>query len=92
MEKIELNPSEEKLIKQLQIGKESEEVENELSGQKVMLEPKAVALFDFIKGAEYMVWMSASGGSHSTQEIKQFNVAKELFRKLYPEEYMVLLD
>tara|TARA_B100000900_G_scaffold232693_1_gene197586 strand:- start:1034 stop:1264 length:231 start_codon:yes stop_codon:yes gene_type:complete len=56
------------------------EVANPFSGQKVMLEPIAVAVYDCIKGAEM---------------IEDFDIVEkgiEWFQKHYPKEYMVLLD
>lgn len=55
-------------------------VENPFSGESVMLEPDAVAVYDCIRGAEMF-------GQYET-------VRKGLdwFRKYFPAEYMVLLD
>ena len=56
------------------------EVANPFSGQKVMLEPIAVAVYDCIKGAEM---------------IEDYDIVEkgiEWFQKHYPKEYMVLLD
>ena len=56
------------------------EVENPYSGEKAMLEPVAVAVYDCIKGAEMM------------QDYKLVEEGIEWFQKHYPREYMVLLD
>ena len=56
------------------------EVANPYSGEKVMLEPIAVAVYDCIKGAEMM----------ENSEIMQKGI--EWFQEHYPKEYMVLLD
>ena len=56
------------------------EVANPYSGEKVMLEPIAVAVYDAIKGAEMLNY-------HETVE-----AGIDWFRKHYPKEYMVLLD
>ena len=56
------------------------EVSNPYSGEKVMLEPIAVAVYDCIKGAEM---------------IEDYDIVEkgiEWFQKHYPKEYMVLLD
>ena len=56
------------------------EVANPFSGQKVMLEPIAVAVYDCIKGAEML---------------EDFDIVEkgiEWFQKHYPKEYMALLD
>ena len=56
------------------------EVANPYSGQKVMLEPIAVAVYDCIKGAEM------------TEDYKIMERGIAWFQKHYPKEYMVLLD
>ena len=56
------------------------EVANPYSGEKVMLEPIAVAVYDAIKGAEMLNY-------YETVE-----AGIDWFRKHYPKEYMVLLD
>ena len=56
------------------------EVANPYSGEKVMLEPIAVAVYDCIKGAEYM------------EDGDMMQKGIEWFQKHYPKEYMVLLD
>jgi hypothetical protein len=56
------------------------EVANPFSGEKVMLEPIAVSVYDCIKGAEM---------------IEDYDIVEkgiEWFQKHYPKEYMVLLD
>ena len=55
-------------------------VQNPYSGESVMLEPVAVAVYDCIKGAEY---------------VEDFDIVQKgisWFQKWYPKEYMVLLD
>ena len=56
------------------------EVANPFSGEKVMLEPIAVAVYDAIKGAEMLNY-------YETVE-----AVIDWFREHYPKEYMVLLD
>ena len=56
------------------------EVSNPFSGQKAVLQPTAIAVYDCIKGAEY---------------IEDFDMVQKgisWFQKHYPKEYMVLLD
>ena len=62
------------------MDKEPVEVANPYSGEKVMLEPIAVAVYDCIKGAEYM------------EDSETMRKGIEWFQKHYPKEYMVLLD
>ena len=56
------------------------EVKNPFSGEKVMLEPIAVAVYDCIKGAEMM-------GDYGMVE-----KGIDWFIEHYPKEYGVLLD
>ena len=62
------------------LDKASVEVANPYSGEKVMLEPIAVAVYDAIKGAEMLNY-------YETVE-----AGIDWFREHYPKEYMVLLD
>ena len=55
-------------------------VTNQFSGESVMLEHVAVAVYDCIKGAEML------------QDYKMVEEGLEWFSKNYPKEYMVLLD
>ena len=57
-----------------------EEITNKFSGEKVMLEPDAVAVYDTIKGAELV-----GNSDHIRKGIAWF-------QKYYPKEYMILLD
>jgi len=56
------------------------EVANPFSGEKVMLEPIAVAVYDCIKGAEML-------GEYDTVQ-----KGVDWFIEHYPKEYGVLLD
>ena len=67
-------------MKDLIVGKSSEVVQNEFSGEKATLTPNAVAIYDLIKGAERF-------GSY-----KIMRVGLDWFRKYHPNEYMILLD
>ena len=62
------------------IDTEPVEVKNPYSGQKVKLKPTAIAVYDCIKGAEYM------------EDSETMRKGIEWFQKHYPKEYMVLLD
>jgi hypothetical protein len=57
-----------------------EEITNKFSGEKVMLEPDAVAVYDSIKGAELV-------GEHSMVQ-----KGIDWFIKNEPDAYMKLLD
>lgn len=54
------------------------EVTNPFSGESAMLCPEAIAVYDYIKGAEYL--------GHSFREQLHY------FMKKWPAEYMTLLD
>ena len=56
------------------------EVKNPFSGEKVMLQPTAVAVYDCIKGAEM------------TEDWKYVERGISWFKEHYPKEYMILLD
>ena len=77
---MKLNKTEQKLVDQLEIGQHDEQISNPFSGREVTLPPLGVALHDYIKGCEI------------TGNYKQFDTARYLFAKLYPNEYMILLD
>ena len=62
------------------VDTKSVEVANPYSGEKVMLEPLAVAVYDCIKGAEML------------EDYDTVEKGIEWFQKHYPKEYMVLLD
>ena len=62
------------------VDTEPVEVSNPYSGQKVTLQPTAIAVYDAIKGAEMLNY-------HETVE-----AGVDWFREHYPKEYMVLLD
>tara|TARA_E500000331_G_scaffold37708_1_gene31414 strand:+ start:573 stop:770 length:198 start_codon:yes stop_codon:yes gene_type:complete len=56
------------------------EVSNPYSGEKVKLKPTAIAVYDCIKGAEYV------------EDFDMVRKGIEWFQKHYPKEYFVLLD
>jgi len=60
------------------IDTEPQTVTNPFSGESCVLEPEAVAMYDYIKGCEIC-------GT-------DFSDVMEEFIKRYPEEYMILLD
>jgi len=70
-----------KIPKGLEIlDKEPVEIANPYSGEKVMLQPDAVAVYDYIKGSEVL------------QQYKAVRKGLDWFRKHEPDAYMVLLD
>lgn len=81
-----LSKTEQTLLSELQIANHPSIIYHPYSLQGFMLEPKAVALYDYIKGYEKMIHMG------KTKNIKQFDMARYLFMKLWPNTYMNLLD
>ena len=63
------------------------EVANHYSGQKVTLQPTAIAVYDCIKGAEMM-----ADGDFDDKHLDTVRKGIEWFQMHYPKEYMVLLD
>ena len=56
------------------------EVSNPFSGEKVTLQPTAIAVYDCIRGAEAL------------EDYDVMQKGLDWFRQHYPKEYMVLLD
>lgn len=81
-----LSKTEQTLLSELQIANHPSIIYHPFTREGFMLEPKAVALYDYIKGYEKMIHMS------KTKNIKQFDMARNLFNKLWPNTYMNLLD
>ena len=65
------------------------EVSNPYSGQKVTLQPTAIAVYDCIKGAELLAQGIDDGGHPLWQTVRS---GLDWFREHYAKEYMVLLD
>lgn len=78
--KVKLSKTDQSIIDELVIGTKNETVENPWSGATCELDARAVALYDFIKGSEAL-------RLHQKQR-----KGLDVFRKLYPSEYMTLLD
>ncbi len=70
------------------IDTEPVEVSNPFSGEKATLQPTAVAVYDCIKGAEYLADPN-NGDDPAWDKVRK---GIDWFRKHYPKEYMVLLD
>ena len=77
---IKFNKKETAFLAKCEIGTSNEVVANRFTGEKRELCPEAVAIHDTILGAEML---------------GAYGVVREglaIFRKHWPEEYMVLLD
>jgi len=91
MEPMKLKSTKElALIHSLEIRTEYEEARNPFTNEAIMLCPQAVALFDFIIGMQ-VVHMDEDK-PYSAHDIEQFSTAKDIFRRNWPKEYMILLD
>lgn len=88
MAKIKLAPKVEILKKfpDMEFPKESDYVYNPFSGQGTQLTPEALALYHKVKSSEILYHRDSKKG------YKPFRTSLDLFRKLFPSEYMVLLD
>lgn len=75
-----MNKQEKELLNGLQIGLYNEIITNPFSKVEVDLCPEAVALYDFLRGCEI------------TGDIDSFYMAREVFRKNWPDEFMLLVD
>lgn len=79
-ENVKFTKTEEHILSTLEVGDNYEDVTNPYSGVKCHLHPVAAALHDYIKGCEML------------GQYKYFDAARYLFAKLWPDEYMQLLD
>ena len=69
-----------KLFPDIVIFKEKEFIANRFTGEKIELEPEAVAVYDLCMGAEqFGMW-------------KIVRKCLDWFKEYYPKEYMILLD
>ncbi len=70
------------------IYNEGGEVTNPYTDQSMKLTAEELSMYDFIKGAEFVM----SGMSANTKIISQMRRGLDWFRRANPEAYMVLLD
>jgi len=77
---MKLTKKEQELLNDLDTTGPSEVIQNPYSGRSVELDGTGVALYDFIKAA-------GAFGLHNDTIL-----AKTAFAKLYPNEYMILID
>jgi hypothetical protein len=76
-----------KWLEDLKIEK-GETITNVYSGQSCELSEEAVAVYDFIKGTEFLL----SNYDCSKQYINNFQEALQYFQEKWPKEYLILLD
>jgi len=83
---LKLTKAEQNLIDSLEIGTVPAIVKNIFTGAEEHLDAQGVALYDFIKGSEYLI------NQRKMKDVRLFDRARFLFLKLYPDAYMNLLD
>ena len=72
---------------------EGDMVTNPFSGEEIYLNKTELSMYDFIKGAEYVVNQDYSANTEGTREtMKDLIKGLDWFRKYSPKAYMVLLD
>ena len=86
--RIDIMTKEKKLPFECEVLEHPEVIANPFSGEKVELQPDAVAVYDSIKGAE-MLADPKNGDDPKWETVRK---GLDWFRKHYPKEYMVLLD
>ena len=78
-----------KLPFECEVLEHPEVIKNPYSGESIELQPDAVAVYDSIKGAEFLAQGIDDGGHPLWVKVRE---GLDWFRKHYPKEYMVLLD
>lgn len=71
-----------------QIYDKGETVSNPYTGESIDLTAEELSMYDFIKGAEFVI----SGISSNAKLISEMRRGLDWFRRANPEAYMVLLD
>ena len=70
------------------IYEEGDTVSNPYTGESIDLTAEELSMYDFIKGAEFVM----SGMNANTKLISEMRKGLDWFRRANPEAYMVLLD
>ena len=70
------------------IYNEGDTVSNPYTGESIELTAEELSMYDFIKGAEFVM----SGMSSNARLISEMRKGLDWFRRTNPEAYMVLLD
>ena len=71
-----------------EIYNEGDTVSNPYTGESIDLTAEQLSMYDFIKGAEFVM----SGMSSNAILISEMRKGLDWFRRANPEAYMVLLD
>ena len=72
-----------------QIYNEGDTISNPYTGESIDLTAEQLSMYDFIKGAEFVLSARPMG---STSLINEMRKGLDWFRRANPEAYMVLLD
>ena len=72
-----------------QIYNEGDTVSNPYTGESIDLTAEQLSMYDFIKGAEFVLSARTMG---STSLMNEMRKGLDWFRRANPEAYMVLLD
>lgn len=86
-----MNKEEQELLDSLFLFDKRETITNPYSGKSVELEPKAVALYYYIKGCEALIH-SGTNELNGKNLNKQMGIALGIFMQKWPSEYFDLLD
>ena len=70
------------------IYEEGDTVSNPYTGESIDLTAEELSMYDFIKGAEFVM----SGMSSNVKLISEMRRGLDWFRRANPEAYMILLD
>jgi len=70
------------------IYEEGDTVSNPYTGESIDLTAEELSMYDFIKGAEFVM----SGMSSNAKLISEMRRGLDWFRRANPEAYMILLD
>lgn len=73
-----------------QIYNEGNTVSNPYTGESIDLTAEQLSMYDFIKGAEFVLGTMSVG--NSSKIITEMRKGLDWFRRANPEAYMVLLD
>jgi len=94
---IKMNEHEKKILGEFNLYKEGKTVNNRYSGVEVYLCAEALSLYDSLLGCESLLYKLSEGilpetlvSFEKTEEI--FLTAREVFRKNWPKEFMLLVD
>ena len=74
-----------------EIYNEGDTVSNPYTGESIDLTAEQLSMYDFVKGAEFILSGPLRGGN-SGKLINEMRKGLDWFRRANPEAYMVLLD